>query len=219
MSGTQVRATAETSGTALARLVAAFPWPSQRPEHAGFPERTQGWLRDGARAALASALSEHTRVVVELGAWLGLSTRFMLERAPNATVISIDTWAGSPEHFDDEEWREMLPTLYEAFLSLNWEHRERIVPLRRSSVEGLAVVAAHGVDPDVIYVDACHEYEAVLEDLETSYRLFPRAEIVGDDYDWLGVRQAIDQFSARHGFVIVRSGVGWRMKKKGSQGG
>jgi hypothetical protein len=212
-------ATATTSNAALAGLAAEFPWPSRRPVHTGFPEQTQGWLREGTRDALASALSEHTRVIVELGVWLGLSTRFMLERAPKATVISIDTWAGSPEHFDDDEWREMLPTLYEAFLSLNWEHRERIVPLRRSTVEGLAVVAAHGVEPDVIYVDACHEYEAVLEDLETSYRLFPRAEIVGDDYDWLGVRQAIDVFSARHGFVIVRFRTGWRMKKEGSSAG
>jgi hypothetical protein len=216
VSGSQVPAT--TSGSGLATLAAAFPWPSQRPLHAEVPERNRGWVRAGVRDAIASVLSERTRCVVELGAWLGLSTRLMLELAPNATVISVDTWAGSPEHFEVEEWRLMLPTLYEGFLSINWEHRARIVPLRRSTVEGLEMVAAHGVEPDAIYVDACHEYESVLEDLETSYRLFPRAELVGDDFDWLGVRRGIDEFCARHRFVIERFRIGWRLRPETPRG-
>lgn len=196
----------------LGALRAAFPWPAERPTALDVPERNRGWLRDGSREALASALSADTRVVVELGAWLGLSTRLMLERAPNATVISIDHWQGSPEHHDSEEWRQMLPRLYETFLAMNWEHRARLVPVRRATVEGLRVVAEHGVLPDVIYVDAGHEYESVLEDLETSHRLFPKAELVGDDFDWLGVRQALEEFRARHGFEIVRFRTGWRLR-------
>ncbi|HUP23643.1 MAG TPA: class I SAM-dependent methyltransferase [Thermoanaerobaculia bacterium] len=210
------RPTSAAAGTkALASLAAAFPWPAARPLALEVPERNQGWLRDGSRDALASALSASTRVVVELGAWLGLSTRFVLERARNATVISVDHWQGSPEHHESEEWRRMLPALYETFLAMNWEHRARIVPVRRSTIEGLEAVAAHGVAPDVVYVDAGHEYESVLEDLETSYRLFPEAELVGDDFDWLGVRQALEKFRERHGFEIVRFRTGWRLRAVG----
>jgi hypothetical protein len=207
------------SGSALDALAAAFPWPATRPALPEVPERNLGWLREGSKDALASALSERTRVVVELGAWLGLSTRFALERAPNATVVSVDHWRGSPEHHDSEEWRQMLPTLYETFLALNWEHRARIVPVRRSTVEGLAAIAEHGVEPDAIYVDAGHEYESVLEDLETGHRLFPKAVLVGDDFDWLGVRQALEEFRSRHGFEIIRYRTGWRLRRAGAVDG
>jgi hypothetical protein len=138
----------------------------------------------------------------------------MLERAPSATVVSVDHWQGSPEHHDAEEWRRMLPSLYETFLAMNWEHRARIVPVRRSTLEGLEIVAAHGVEPDVVYVDAGHEYESVIADLETAYRLFPGTELVGDDFDWLGVRQALEEFRARHGFVIERFRTGWRLRRE-----
>ena len=159
-------------GDAVDRLRLAYPWPATKPEVPD-PVESPGWLDEGTDRALALALSDQTKVVVELGAWLGLSARYILENAPNATVISIDHWEGSPEHQTRDDFRSMLATLYETFLSLNWPHRDRIVPLRMSSLEGLRAVAQFGIEPDVIYIDAEHSYRAVTSELELAHELFP----------------------------------------------
>src|SRR5262249_31766208 len=125
-------ATGRTSGKALRRLAKAYPWPTERPQDAA-PGQEQGWLAAGSDTMLASVLSPGPRLVVEIGAWLGLSTRFMVKRAPRATVISVDTWQGSPEHQRDARYAKLLPHLYETYLARCWDYRDRIVPLRMKS--------------------------------------------------------------------------------------
>jgi hypothetical protein len=41
---------------------------------------------------LAELLSSQTRCVLELGSWLGSSTRFIADHAPNAVIICVDLW-------------------------------------------------------------------------------------------------------------------------------
>ena len=68
--------------------------------HAGFPARTNpsveayhhGWFYPPHKVVLAELLSPETRCVVELGSWLGKSTLFIAEHAPNAVIISVDLW-------------------------------------------------------------------------------------------------------------------------------
>lgn len=83
--------------------------------------------------------------------------------------------------------------LYETFLSECWDYRERIIPVRRKSIEGLKLVAEAGLTPDVIYIDGDHSYAAVHDDLVTALSLFPRSAILGDDWDWPGVKQAVEE--------------------------
>jgi hypothetical protein len=205
------KTTATNNDHAIERLRRAFPWPATRPEVEG-PIDNAGWLGDGTDVTLASALSDRTRIVVELGAWLGMSTRYIADRSPSATVISIDHWRGSPEHRTRAEFRSMLPTLYQTFLAQCWPYRDRIIPLQMSTLEGLRTVARFGVEPDVIYVDAEHSYEAVTSELELASELFPRATLVGDDFDWRGVRDAVQNFARRSGQHVERHGArGWSL--------
>ncbi len=197
--------------TALRRLSEKHAWPAQQPEDAD-PGQEQGWLGNGTEAMLARSLSPNTHVVLELGAWLGLSTRFIADHAPAATVISVDHWRGSPEHHTQERFQKLLPKLYETFQARCWNHRQRIVPLRMSTLDGLRTVAESGVKPDFIYVDAEHSYEAVTAELTLARQLFPRAALGGDDYDWSGVRAAVNGFARRHGMIVDRYGErGWRL--------
>jgi hypothetical protein len=208
---TNGKAKAPNGPAALRRLAEAHAWPGQRPEDAA-PGEEQGWLGAGTDLMLARSLSPATKVVVELGAWLGLSTRHIANLAPHATVVSIDHWQGSPEHKAQERFQKLLPRLYETFQARCWDYRDRIVPLRMSTLEGLRAVADAGVQPELVYVDAEHSYEAVSAELALARQLFPRAALAGDDYDWQGVRQAVDQFARRHGLVVDRFGLrGWRL--------
>ena len=47
------------------------------------------------------------------------------------------------------------------------------------------------------FADADHTEAAVRADLHTCEALFPEALLVGDDWQWLGVRNAVRAFSAR----------------------
>jgi len=182
------------------------------------PPPVPGWLGEGARALLTRELSGSTRLVVELGAWVGLSTRLIADRAPKATIITIDHWKGSPEHQRNPEWKAMLPALHETFLALCWEYRHRLIPLRMTTLDGLRQVADHGIEPDLIFVDAEHSYQAVSAELEMIHHLFPLTVVVGDEYDWDGVAPAVADAAARHGWTIETAGEekrgrGWRLSR------
>lgn len=186
-----------------------MPWPSHRPQ---VNPSKHGWLHPTVRARLLTHLGPATDTVVEVGSWLGLSTRFICDRAPEATVCTIDTWEGSEEHKNKPEWAAMLPTLYETFLSSCWDYRERIIPIRGDSVSGMELVS--DLSPDLVYLDGDHSYEGVKRDIETVYRLWPDVVIVGDDYhrrDYPGVCQAVDEAadSFLKGHKLLTSGRCW----------
>lgn len=201
--------------TVIEALASICPWPDERPR-VQEPPPVPGWLGDGARELLAQSVSERTSLVVELGAWVGLTTRFIADRAPDAVVITIDHWNGSPEHFQNPEWKSALPALFETFLALCWDYRRRVIPLRMTTLEGLRLVAGQGLKPDLIYVDAEHSYEAVIGELELIHELFPDTVIVGDDYDWKGIAPAVNDAVSRHGWQLEVAGTtargrAWRL--------
>ncbi len=163
-------------------------FPEIRPSAA---PSDHGWLHEHNQEVLRRALGEQTSVAVELGSWCGLSTRFIAEQAPNAVVVAIDHWKGSPEMVDFPECVARLPALYETFLSSCWAYRDRIVPLRMETTHGMNLVHSLGIRPDLVYVDAGHLTEAVKLDVRIARRLFPHAELVGDDIHWESVRVAL----------------------------
>jgi hypothetical protein len=183
------------------------PWPKEKPAVAA--REREGWLFPSTQEMLARFLSSDTKLVVELGSWLGLSTRFIASRAPRATVIAIDHWKGSSEHQHDPALRELLPVLYETFLVNCWHEQARIIAVRKATTEGLNRVAQSGLLPDLIYLDADHSFEGVTADLTAIGRFFPSATIVGDDWNWDGVRQAATAFSKAAGRRLEALETGW----------
>ena len=83
------------------------------------------------------------------------------------------------------------------------------MPIRTGTIEGLERVARSGLQPDVIYVDADHGFEGVSADLQAIQRLFPQAAIVGDDWNWEGVRRAATAFSQATGRKLEALEAGW----------
>ena len=187
-----------------------YPWPAEPPEVPAQPQ--QGWLHDSTRELLSLLLSDQTRLVVELGSWLGLSTRYIADRAPRANIVAIDHWRGSPEH-QQAQYESLLPILYETFLKNCWDYRQQIVPLRTSTQEGLRLLSSRGAAPDLIYVDADHGYEAARADVALALDLFPKAVVVGDDWDWDSVRQAVVDEARQRGRRVEVHGVAWRLSE------
>lgn len=165
----------------MTKSVRSLPnlWPEERPdvEPADF-----GWFEPCAEELLSKYVNEETQLIIELGSWLGKSTRWFLQAAPNAMVVAIDHWKGSPEHrrFGDD-FRGLL---WPRFLQNCWEYRDRLVPLKTSTLDGMRLVADRGYLPDLVYVDAAHDMRSAQLDIEAALTLFPDAQITGDDWIW-----------------------------------
>lgn len=186
-----------------------YAWPDQKPyivfdPHSMFVNERQ----------LGSLLNNDMRLIVELGSWLGGSTRFILDHAPHAMVIAIDHWQGSAEHQDKHKAK--LSSLYQTFLSNCWTYRSRLIPMKTTTLQGLEELFVLGLKPDLVYIDASHNYDAVMQDLEKIYTCFLKTIICGDDWCWnnlkgdsLPVRRAVIDFSKQHNLKIISDREFW----------
>lgn len=170
---------------ALEFLREKYPWPTVCPD---VPLNPDGWFCGENRKVLKD-LAPNASIILELGAWLGMSTRMIVDwSGPNTIVITIDHWKGSSEHVGRPE----VATLWETFVRNAWDaHRDRLIPMKTTTQDGMRELYELGVYPDLIYVDASHEADLVAKDLETIMTLFPHAHIVGDDWTWTSVREGV----------------------------
>lgn len=187
-----------------------YAWPENKPS---VPEDYNSMFFNHTQ--LGKVMHKDMSVVIELGSWLGASTLFLLERAPHATVIAIDHWLGSIEHHIENNpvYTDRLKTLYETFLVNCWAYQDRLIPIRTTTLQGLQMVYFLGIVPDLIYVDASHDFDSVLADLEKSHSCFPSALLVGDDWGWKSVRTAVEFFAQKHSFKIEAEESFWKIIK------
>ena len=193
-----------------------------------FAEDRQGWNSEH------SSLEEIVRglrpgVVIDVGVWKGASTIYladlMQKNGLTGTVIAVDTFLGSVEHWDGQSGfagliphRFGMPLLYEQFLSnvVRCGAQDRIVPLSLTSTGAAALLQRLGIRADLVHLDASHEYEDVLRDARVYWDLLtPGGFLVGDDYnqDWPSVIKAANQFAADKAVPVISSAPKWIVRK------
>jgi predicted O-methyltransferase YrrM len=141
-----------------------------------------GFFHKDTQKLLAS-LVENTDIVLELGTFVGTSTRFLADRVKH--VYTIDHFQGSKDH--DKDWlKETFPQgLYHAFVqNIPRDLREKITVYKDETIWGMHYFCKDGLRPDLIFIDASHEYEDVKSDLEVALEFFPASTIVMDDFLW-----------------------------------
>lgn len=152
----------------------------------------QGWF--GNSKPLGGLIQDKPiQTIIEVGSWLGLSTRFLASHLPDhGKVYAVDTWQGSPletVHMKDPR----LPYLYQLFLS-NVKHAgltHKIVPVRMNSQEAAKALS---VKADLIYIDAAHDTASVYKDIMAWYpHLTKQGVMCGDDWKWKSVQKAVIQ--------------------------
>jgi hypothetical protein len=193
-----------------------------------FPTDLQGW--HSQHLYLTRAITEaRPTIVVEVGVWKGASVvtmaREMQRQKLDAVVIAIDTWLGSSEHYlwekflPDLDFEFGYPRLYHKFAAniCNEGLQDIVVPLPLDSINGFQLLKEKGIRPDVLHIDAGHDYMSVMGDLKAWWpQLNPGGVLIGDDYfkSWLGkgkwpeVRQAFDEFFAATAHTKFESGDG-----------
>ena len=159
---------------------------------------TRNRCRHGFDAILELLEGKKNPIYLELGAELGGSAEDILETFEDATVISIDTWPA----VNITAWPELKDITTEPYYgpfsiysNRLFKYKERIIPIKGYTIHGLKIVHDFGIEPDLIYVDAHHEYPNVWVDIYQCYSLFPNAIICGDDFETgEGVQQAVKAF-------------------------
>ena len=177
----------------LSELREKYSWPKDRPSVPEVPNH--GWFCGQNMKAILNACGtlEIGDVFLELGAWLGVSTRYICEQTP-CSVITIDHWEGSPEHFNMPDAKPYLPVLYDTFLTNCWHLREQLTPVRETTIDGIRAVKEFGIVPKVTYLDAAHDADSVFTDLIALYEAFPDIHVIGDDWTWTSVREGVFDF-------------------------
>jgi hypothetical protein len=193
-------------------LRSKYPWPIKLPAAPPVLDgEASGWFA-GHTKQLVFANLPPSGVVVELGSWLGLSARNILDHNKNLSIVCVDHWKGSKEHVNYTQCHYFLPVLYETFVVNCWRLQDRIVPLRETTLDGLQIIKDSGLEPHMIYVDASHETNDVLADVRLIMKLFPKTIIVGDDWCWEKVKKAVEILVETTSYKLETTRTGWVLK-------
>jgi len=200
--------------TLLAWLAFSLPPPYDSVELRPFDP--QGWYVNGGQMEQLFSIYQ-PQVVIEVGCWAGASTRHIASLLPEGGILyAVDHWNGSEEHQAGEPfWNPVLPHLYEQFLSnvIHANLTDKIVPVRMSSVDASLYLA--DVRADLIYIDASHDYQSVLNDLHVWYpRLSEHGVLCGDDWGYPDICRAVFEFANKHGLQVHNPGATlWHLTK------
>jgi predicted O-methyltransferase YrrM len=170
------------------------------------PLNIEGWFKNECKYGLANLIYRaQPKVFIELGSWMGESAISIARAIPeNGILYCVDTWMGSKEHANDPK----LLTLYNQFLS-NIVHtglKNKVVPIQMRTDEAITYFYMNNILADAIYIDASHEYEDVVKDIENYWPIVrPGGVLCGDDHDWPDVKKAVDEFLIRENLQSPRS--------------
>ena len=143
------------------------------------------------------------KLIVEVGTWMGGSarafTRHCLENSINDfEVVCVDTFLGSVEHWNRSSYlmtfKNGRPTVYDQFLSntVHAGYQKYITPFPIDSQNGFLTLQQFGVIPDMIYIDAGHDYESVKNDIiNWTSILRPGGVLIGDDWHHPPIKCAV----------------------------
>lgn len=170
-------------------------------------------------------------LVLEVGSWLGKSAVRAVQYYTDQldwhdfTLICVDTWLGSIEHWlrpPEHETRQALslqhgyPQLYTHFLSniCKTATQDYIQPLPQTSMNAARIVSYYGLRFDWIFIDASHDTLDVFLDLDMYWPLVKTGGVLcGDDWNWPGVQRAVNDFAQEKNLRVYHSEHSWAFFK------
>jgi hypothetical protein len=165
----------------------------------------EGWLHPSNRILLQKYINIiHPKIILELGAWKGMSTIYMLTLF-DGNIISIDNWSGGNSILVNEKRKQKhdVDKIYNQYLRNVYEYRERVTPIKIDGRLGIKYIYDLGIKPDLIYLDMDHTYDSVSKDLETIYNYFPNVPLIGDDIEFFDdVRKAVTEYIHKYNYNI-----------------
>jgi hypothetical protein len=154
---------------------------------------------------------------VEVGSWKGKSIAYLGVEAINSgktiKIDAVDTWNGSLNeqcHVDDPYVR--TDSLYTLFCANISRVSSVVNPIRLPSLDAAKKYADGSLD--IVFIDACHAYECVREDIAAWYpKVKIGGTIAGHDYTFSfpGVVKAVNEFFGSE--AVEKTEMCWVFKK------
>lgn len=235
--GQPVRAALRTVGLDLVRYEVMLPGGAEQPPFV--PPASLGRLRERFPFPAVSAgdpflppeppngrdliedliREQQLSVLLEIGSFLGGSALRWLRAAPDLVVVAVDPWrngwagdyVSALGYAEQREWLDAPDGLFELFLRNVQPFAERVIPVRAASPEVLDELAALGLRPDLVFIDATK----LTCDLATASELWPDAILSGDDWSFVGgdstrpMREIVRRFAERRQLAVVRKSETW----------
>ncbi len=149
---------------------------------------------------------------VEVGVFEGEMSAALLQRA-DLSLDMVDSWAANGASYvaDSGDWHaaqseEQQDAFFQQAKISTEFARERARMRRRPSTAAALASPAHRYD--FVFIDADHSYEGCKADIEAWVpKLKPDGLLCGHDYEnpdcpQFGVKRAVDEFAARHGYTV-----------------
>ena len=152
------------------------------------------------------------RLIIEVGTFLGGSAISMgraltTQNITESAILCVDSWLGDKQLLEHPELRGKLqiqngrPEYYKNFLTnvIVSNLTDVIIPLPLPSLQAASYIKEKNLKAQFIYIDGCHEEEAVIADLRAYWTLLEsKGQLLIDDYNYeefMGVVTAIGRFS------------------------
>eukprot|EP00933_Yihiella_yeosuensis_P081233 TRINITY_DN94798_c0_g1_i1.p1 TRINITY_DN94798_c0_g1~~TRINITY_DN94798_c0_g1_i1.p1 ORF type:complete len:425 (-),score=63.77 TRINITY_DN94798_c0_g1_i1:462-1736(-) len=175
-------------------------------------EDGKGDSSDGAHAGIKI-------LVAEVGVHNGKNSEALLKALPELELLLIDPWEyASDEYLSGKEIRSLYRESKEASTMSDsvWqrlrEYRNRSIIIAQKSPE--AAFWARGQSLDLVFIDGCHSYSSVRDDIEAWTPKLKRGGILaGHDYGLFfpGVCRAVHEFAhqTQGALTLAADGVWW----------
>ncbi len=158
--------------------------------------------------------ARQVKTVIEVGCWLSKSTRHIAKQLPRGgKIYAVDHWQGSLEHQPGQNSScKNLSLLFDQFCSnvIHSKLTHKIIPVRLPSIDAEKYLS--DIFPDLIYIDASHEFEPVYQDLTI---WFPYVEghsvLCGDDWAFPEVQEAVKKFAKEKNLSIEVKSPFWML--------
>lgn len=194
----------------------------ERSSSEGFRQEVSKITQNRRAAVLCRLLEErpaHKRRVAEIGVWEGETSQAILSSVPDVTYHMVDPWsAQTSNHEGYEGTNDHVTKLTQRQMSI-----KQITTVRRTafaednlSIHRMESVAASKLFTDgyfdLVFIDADHSYQAVLQDISSWWPKVGTGGILsGHDYNYpttdgsnFGpqVKQAVDEFVEENGLSL-----------------
>jgi len=143
------------------------------------------WTSDSELNVLG-LLASNCESVAEIGSWKGRSTNKLLKSC-KGKVYAIDHWKGTET--DISGILALKEDVYKQFIE-NVGSRDNLIIMKEDSLS--AANRFNGDRVDMVFIDADHTYEGCKKDIEA---WLPKCNkyICGHDYNWPGVKRAVEE--------------------------
>jgi hypothetical protein len=158
-----------------------------------------GWMFDSELETIAT-LASNKKNIIEIGCWKGRSTRAICDNT-NGNVFVVDHWKGpiDVEKWDYQEIRDHGSYyVYNMFVNNLKDHIDsgKIKIYVQNSNDAIHYIYQEYGNKyfDMIFIDGDHTYEQARKDILNYLPLVQIGGIIsGHDYNWDGVRKAVDE--------------------------